>query len=97
MLPDRVSNPGPPIYESCALPIALRGPAIQKASLHTTILLLNCSHRRAIQVHDINVLIHISRYIVLLIHESMQIKGCGDLDMNSVNDRTILQIKSDVD
>ena len=29
MLPDRVSNPGPLTYESGALPIALRGPAIQ--------------------------------------------------------------------
>ena len=28
MLPDRVSNPGPLSYESGALPIALRGPAI---------------------------------------------------------------------
>ena len=28
MLPDRVSNPGPLTYESAALPIALRGPAI---------------------------------------------------------------------
>ena len=28
MLPDRISNPGPLIYESGALPIALRGPAI---------------------------------------------------------------------
>ena len=27
MLPDRVSNPGPLTYKSCALPIALRGPA----------------------------------------------------------------------
>ena len=27
MWPDRVSNPGPPTYESGALPIALRGPA----------------------------------------------------------------------
>ena len=27
MLPDRVSYPGPLIYESGALPIALRGPA----------------------------------------------------------------------
>ena len=27
MLPDRVSNPGPLIYESGALPIALCGPA----------------------------------------------------------------------
>ena len=28
MLPDQVSNPGPLIYESGALPIALRGPAV---------------------------------------------------------------------
>ena len=28
MLPVRVSNPGPPTYESGALPIALRGPAV---------------------------------------------------------------------
>ena len=28
MLPDRVSNPGPQTYESGALPIALRGPAL---------------------------------------------------------------------
>ena len=27
MLPDRVSNPGPLTYESCALSIELRGPA----------------------------------------------------------------------
>ena len=30
MLPDRVSNPGPLTYESDALPIALRGPAVSK-------------------------------------------------------------------
>ena len=29
MLPDWVSNPGPLTYESGALPIALRGPAIE--------------------------------------------------------------------
>ena len=28
MLPDRASNPGPLTYESGALPIALRGPAV---------------------------------------------------------------------
>ena len=33
MLPDRVSNPGPLTYESGALPIALRGPAILKKLL----------------------------------------------------------------
>ena len=31
MLPDRVSNPGPLTYESGALPIALRGPALKTA------------------------------------------------------------------
>ena len=30
MLPDLVSNPGPLTYESGALPIALRGPAIRQ-------------------------------------------------------------------
>ena len=35
MLPDRVSNPGPLTYESGALPIALRGPAIWRcAQMH---------------------------------------------------------------
>ena len=33
MLPDRVSNPGPPTYESGALPNALRGPAITAVDL----------------------------------------------------------------
>ena len=28
MWPDRVSNPGPPTYESGAQPTALRGPAV---------------------------------------------------------------------
>ena len=32
MLPDRVSNPGPLIYESGALPTALRGPAQNNAN-----------------------------------------------------------------
>ena len=30
MWPDRVSNPGPLNYESGALPIALRGPALRR-------------------------------------------------------------------
>ena len=33
MLPDRVSNPGPLTYESGALPIALRGPALRRQEL----------------------------------------------------------------
>ena len=32
MLPDRVSNPGPLTYESGALPIVLRGPAMSMAN-----------------------------------------------------------------
>ena len=36
MLPDRVSNPGPPTYESGALPIALRGPAYRGRKTTTT-------------------------------------------------------------
>ena len=35
MLPDRVSNPGPLTYESGALPIALRGPALQLGTART--------------------------------------------------------------
>ena len=34
MLPDRVSNPGPLTYESGALPIALRGPAVGEVILN---------------------------------------------------------------
>ena len=34
MLPDRVSNPGPLTYESAALPIALRGPALLWVKRH---------------------------------------------------------------
>ena len=36
MLPDRVSNPGPLTYESGALPIALRGPALHIGIIHFT-------------------------------------------------------------
>ena len=35
MLPDRVSNPGPLTYESGALPIVLRGPAIGPVTCYT--------------------------------------------------------------
>ena len=41
MLPDRVSNPGPLTYESGALPIALRGPA-----LTFELLTYDCMHFR---------------------------------------------------
>ena len=34
MLPDRVSNPGPLTYESGALPIALRGPALNSKYMY---------------------------------------------------------------
>ena len=35
MLPDQVSNPGPLTYESGALPIALRGPAVYNVRIKT--------------------------------------------------------------
>ena len=38
MLPDRVSNPGPPTYESGALPIALRGPARAAMECHDSLI-----------------------------------------------------------
>ena len=41
MLPDRVSNPGPLTYESGALPIALRGPAVMVGKANTGIVLTN--------------------------------------------------------
>ena len=41
MLPDRVSNPGPLTYESGALPIALRGPAVH-GDLNLEILNTKC-------------------------------------------------------
>ena len=34
MWPDRVSNPGPPIYESGALPTALRFPFVKMEKKH---------------------------------------------------------------
>ena len=37
MLPDRVSNPGPLTYESGALSIALRGPAVTKEQKHARV------------------------------------------------------------
>ena len=40
MLPDRVSNPGPLTYESGALPIALRGPALRYVTIKLIIPLL---------------------------------------------------------
>ena len=36
MLPDWVSNPGPLTYESGALPIALRGPALYLVKIEKT-------------------------------------------------------------
>ena len=38
MLPDRVSNPGPLTYESGALPIALRGPAVTGGNIQKCVL-----------------------------------------------------------
>ena len=43
MLPDRVSNPGPLTYESGALPIALRGPAVTSHRLQYNVILTLCA------------------------------------------------------
>ena len=47
MLPDRVSNPGPLTYESGALPIALRGPAMSanEKNFHNDIRFATVSRR----------------------------------------------------
>ena len=46
MLPDRVSNPGPLTYESGALPIALRGPAVSRIQSKGTCCLKVCFIRK---------------------------------------------------
>ena len=46
MLPDRVSNPGPPTYKSGALPIALPGPAIGIKRLLTLLISKNYQNIR---------------------------------------------------
>ena len=46
MLPDRVSSPGPLTYESGALPIALRGPAVQPCTTDDP-------YRKIYQPHDL--------------------------------------------
>ena len=37
MLPDRILNPGPLTYESGALPIALRGPALATLEMNSSL------------------------------------------------------------
>ena len=67
MLPDRVSNSGPLTYESGALPIALRGPAVKTSDVCIS---LQCSTRLLIKhcaqefpVHRTNV----QGYIFLIV------------------------------
>ena len=43
MLPDRASNPGPLTYESGALPIALRGPAVGTSNGRRSDIKLRCN------------------------------------------------------
>ena len=50
MLPDRVSNPGPLTYESGALPIALRGPALSTKNKVTVTSIFTFLPTSAIQV-----------------------------------------------
>ena len=49
MLPDRVLNPGPPTYESGALPIALRGLAKKLTRRSTRILTQSLQSSTALQ------------------------------------------------
>ena len=51
MLPDRVSNPGPLTYESGALPIALRGPAIVKLTSIAKISQKACKYIHQADLH----------------------------------------------
>ena len=51
MLPDRVSNPGPLTYESGALPIALRGPAVQNVTFRILLTLWKCIIVQKLAVH----------------------------------------------
>ena len=53
MLPDRVSNPGPPTYESGALPIALRGPATKNVLGGVTIVNLCNSSSHALYLYQV--------------------------------------------
>ena len=50
MWPDRVSNPGPPTYESGALPIALRGPASTEVWLYFGIWVFEITRVNCIQI-----------------------------------------------
>ena len=59
MLPDRVSNPGPLTYESGALPIALRVPALLKAVV-VVVLVIYVSPA----LYIINNIIYVIKYII---------------------------------
>ena len=51
MLPDRVSNPGLPTYESDGLPIALHGPAEFRCNGHQR----EHEHNYYINIHPVSV------------------------------------------
>ena len=82
MLPDRVSNPGPLTYESGALPIALRGPAVhQGAKVEqfnvSNVIYHKCSHGAVsytLNGENVNVMLEIHDcsfcYLTLLISQS---------------------------
>ena len=64
MLPDRVSNPGPLTYESGALPIALRGPAIPAIST-ATVRKWDTMVYNAQRAHDVKVMSYSRRCDVM--------------------------------
>ena len=73
MWPDRVSNPGPPTYESGALPIALRGPAFKMATACIT------QVRAFIMVDAAFHLVSVIRYFAIAFKKIMKNK---DYDIN---------------
>ena len=73
MLPDRVSNPGPLTYESGALPIALRVPAIIVTDLHKFLLLTD---------FIMNANIDQSQYVVSLKREKLILQISSILHSN---------------
>ena len=51
MLPDQVLNPGPPTYESGALPIVLRGPAKPRMTLISIVMTLESDEVSMVTIH----------------------------------------------
>ena len=71
MLPDRVSNPGPLTYESDALPIALRGPAIRvvRNTVHIVLICLGGDglfSSKLVQIFSFKLCLSCIMYVIFL-------------------------------